>query len=400
MEPKNMPKFAVSNLFKHTFEPLPKILGSLIGVLGICSLPSEVVAAPSSYSVTTISGVSNAKSLNDNGQFTGYLPGTSGSGSAFIYSNGALTDLGSALGNPYSSRGWGINNSGEITGGYSYTTFNNSGVATGINSAFSYNGTVTNIASATAPANAEGFAINDQGWVTGNISSSGSSPSQAFLYDGNSIRTILLPGGGFSQGRAINNNGWVTGESGFASQNNIVHAYIYSGSSTIDLGVLPGTSSSWGESINSNGWVVGESDARAFLYNGNSMVDLSGLPNSFENGALSINNAGQVVGYSRIDSPYYAVLYEEGKAYNLNDLISSSLGIGLQQARAINNRGQILAYGYSKSDPRATTQWYLLSPQSVSVPEPSSAFAMLAFGVCGSLTALYRSNRKRGSVIS
>lgn len=64
--------------------------------------------------------------------------------------------------------------------------------------------------------------------------------------------------------------------------------------------------------------------------------------------ALGVNSQGQVVGFSTAaDHAYRAVLWgADGKIRDLNTAISPSASALLVEAQAINNRGQILVYGF------------------------------------------------------
>ena len=81
--------------------------------------------------------------------------------------------------------------------------------------------------------------------------------------------------------------------------------------------------------------------------------------------ALGLNDAGQVVGaagFTVIDghSPVAAFLYSNGQMQNLNNLIDPALRLGLTDADAINDQGQIVA--------NAGVRAYLLTP----IPEPGT----------------------------
>src|SRR6266508_3289085 len=83
-------------------------------------------------------------------------------------------------------------------------------------------------------------------------------------------------------------------------------------------------------------------------------------PRSGENRfAHGINNRGQVVGDSAISSgPDHAFVWSaKERMQDLNDLIPVELGIVLEGASAINDRGQIAADGGGRA--------YLLTPASL-----------------------------------
>ena len=117
----------------------------------------------------TLGGAASwAASINDSGQAVGgsyTVPGNDSPQDAFLYSNGAVTDLDPLLGGQHESGADAINSAGQIVG--------NCG-----GSAFVYsNGTVTTIASVLANS------INDAGQVVGEItSSSAAHPGHAFVW--------------------------------------------------------------------------------------------------------------------------------------------------------------------------------------------------------------------------
>lgn len=189
-----------------------------------------------------------------------------------------------------------------------------------------------------------------------------------------------------TQALQINDRGQVVG----ISRNNLEqrHAFRTAPNSPInpatdDLGTLGGTSSS-PSGINNLGQVVGTSankdgQQRAFRTAPNSPItaadDLGTLGGIFS-GANDINNLGQVVGNSTIaNGEQRAFLFDEGKMFDLNDLIPTSSGFTLNYANGINDRGQIVA-GTSSTN---INRIFLLTPiASTSIPEPSSGLGILS----------------------
>ena len=110
----------------------------------------------------------------------------------------------------------------------------------------------------------------------------------------------------------------------------------------------------------------------------------------------AINNAGQVTGAFLTSGAYHAFLYSNGQMRNLNDLIDPTLGITLTDARAINDKGQIVA------NSGASSGVYLLTPTST-VPEPSTwalfGAALVGLGVGRWMRKSYCLIRLTSSVI-
>ena len=62
---------------------------------------------------------------------------------------------------------------------------------------------------------------------------------------------------------------------------------------------------------------------------------------------LSINDKGDIVGISGSDTP---VLWQGDRVWDLNTLVVKAEGWHMHQARAINNRGQIVGYANRRNN--------------------------------------------------
>src|SRR5581483_2462832 len=113
-----------------------------------------------SSGTTTNLGVSGyGTAINDSGQVAGGMLTSGGQLHAFLWSNGALVDLGTLPGMTWSSA-YGINSSGQVVGTSSYG---------GLSTAFVSNGTgLTAVSGSLGGINSYGMAINNQGVVVGN----------------------------------------------------------------------------------------------------------------------------------------------------------------------------------------------------------------------------------------
>jgi probable HAF family extracellular repeat protein len=291
------------------------------------------------YDLGTLgAGNSEAFSINDSGQITGSSNHTGGPDRhAFLYSGGPLIDLGTLGGT--ASTGYGINNLSDVTG---HSSINPSDADT-----FLYSGGVmTNIG--TPLGNSVGYSINNSGQVAGFRTSGGSSVYHAYIRS-NGVNSDLPTLGttNYSFATAINEGGEATGYSAFVdTDHNSTHAFLYSSSTTLDLGTLGGLSSE-GWAINASGQVAGDSQLagnlvrHAFLGSTSGLLDLGTLggEHSFGKG---INDFGQVVGSSQLPSTtnYHPFLYSDGAMYDLNDLTlnleASGMGV-LYYASDINN---------------------------------------------------------------
>jgi probable HAF family extracellular repeat protein/T5SS/PEP-CTERM-associated repeat protein len=254
---------------------------------------------------------SEAHGVNDSGQVVGTSLTVSGYSGAFLWQNGAMQNLGT-LGGTGSSGAWGINNSGQVVG----------------------------------------FSINS------------TPPMHAFLWNGGMTDLGAL-GDGASYAYAVNDAGQVAGWAKVGTYPTISeHAFLWNGSMQ-DLGT-----GSWAHSsargINDNGDVVGvlvnatDDDWHAFLSQGGGGIqDLGGSLSI----AYDINNDGLIVG----ESGGHAVLWENGQMKDLNTLIPPNSGWVLQNARGINNKGQIVGKGTFNGQTRA----FLLIPQVYHWSNPS-----------------------------
>jgi probable HAF family extracellular repeat protein len=207
----------------------------------------------------------------------------------------------------------------------------------------------------------EAQAINLRGQVAG--SGTSASGTRAFTSDRQNTRLRPLGslGGHDTHVTAMNNSGVVVGWSKDAVSD-AGHAFVTgpNGRGITDLGTLGGPdSTAW--AVNAKGQVAGWStDAggviRAFIStaDGSGIADLSmlGNPRGFtaRAAAYGIDRGGHVVGYG-IDTtragsyPYRAFITGRNgvNMRNLNDLVTLPKGSRLYAAKAINDRGQILA---------------------------------------------------------
>lgn len=312
---------------------------------------------------------SHASAINNVGQVTG----TSWNGSvneAFIWDGITVQILNSSF-----RFGYGINDLGHVVGTDGQRTFIWNGVST------LDIGTLGGVF-------ARGLGINNLGQATGYSGLSNFNSSSAFFWDGTTLQDLGTLGGSSSIATAINQSGHVTGGAS-TTGDTAERAFFWNGTSLQDLGTLGG-SSSRGNAINNAGHVAGDSRVngaeRAFLWNGTSMRDLGALGLSYST-ARAINNAGHVVGQAGGSTTSVGFFWDGTTMWDLNSLIQNNPGWQIIDATGINDLGQIS--GRAFKDGRI--QAFLLTPASVSVPEPR-AWDMMAVGGLGIL-ALARRKR-------
>ena len=224
---------------------------------------------------------SRAAGINDAGVIVGASGTTGGATHAFRYAGGSMMDIGTLGGQNSSAEA--ISNNGLIAG-----IAQNTG---GFSNAFVYTGSaMQSIGTLPLGESSRAYGINNAGAVTGD---SRVGPvtfpefqNHAFLYSGGSMTDLGTFGSSYSLGTSINDYGQVVGWSGYAQNAN--HAFLYSGTGMgmLDLGTFGGgVGSSIAYDINNGGQVVGYSDMpvsgnledRAFLYEGGGLIDLNTL---------------------------------------------------------------------------------------------------------------------------
>lgn len=318
--------------------------------------PSTFPTAPTAnprYNITDVGGC-EALAISNNGKVAGQC-GSGSSALGFFWENGVMQSLGT-LGGSWSVA-YGVNDDGQVVG--------SSLMGTGYSGAFLWqNGSMQNLGSLGGNGPSGALAINNAGQVVG-FSINSTPQMHAFLWDGGMTDLGAL-GDGASYAYAVNDAGQVAGWAKVGTDPYISeHAFLWNGSMQ-DLGT-----GSWAQSsargINNNGDVVGRlinegngTDWHASLsQGGGGMQDLGGSLST----AYDINNAGLIVG----ESGGHAVLWEHSQLKDLNSLIPANSGWVLQNARAINNKGQIVGKGMFNGQTRA----FLLKPNAYHWTNPS-----------------------------
>jgi probable HAF family extracellular repeat protein len=283
---------------------------------------------------------------------------------AVLYVDGVLRDLGTLGGTQFShSQANGINDAGVIVG--------ESSDGKGVLRAFVYeDGAMTDLG---APESffSRARAINSQGQIVGEWGpSNGQQPAHAFLYE-NGAFSDLPPLGGAdrSQANGINSHGQIVGFSstaGGAPEPPPGRAVMWENGAPIDLGTFNGFSTAaW--AINDSGQIVGAYSpvvdgtvtTRAFTYDlGAGVFHELPTPEGASSFALGINSAGDVVGYVNVGDALRAALWRGGVLFDLNNLIPAGSEWVLNQAWDINDAGQIVGSGHSPAGLRG----FVLTP--------------------------------------
>ncbi|HEY5914481.1 MAG TPA: HYR domain-containing protein [Verrucomicrobiae bacterium] len=219
------------------------------------------------------------------------------------------------------------------------------------------------------------FAINRLGQITGYAATT--KEDHAFVYSNGVVRDLgpLFAGGlANSYGYGINDLGHVVGTA-YNSSYSVARAFFFNGTSAADLGALGGNDAS-ALAINNTDRVAGYASTadgfdHAFRFVGGAMTDLGTLGGSYSYG-IGLNNSNVVVGGSFVDAAntiYHAFICPTNTMYDLNNFLDSSgAGWALVEARAINDRGQIIGTG----NYRGASHGFLLSPAPRIVQQPTN----------------------------
>ncbi|MGI4788077.1 MAG: DUF3466 family protein [Janthinobacterium lividum] len=316
---------------------------------------------------------SGAVAINDRGQVVG------GQGHAFLWSEGKSVDLGALPPegplDDTDSVANGINAHGVIVGtSGSFRPVFMSGlvVARGFITEKNRLHQLTPHNSSFIP-----YAINDKDEIVGLDAYRGFFYAQGKLVPLGTLSTV--PTGNRSTAWSINDQGQVVGWSIVDSRlkttqsSLFTHAFLWKrgahSGKMRDLGTLPGWVNSYAYGINRRGEVIGsvsdesgntdgvrsDSHAEGFLWRKGKMTALGTLPGRRNSEAFGINDSSQIVG--RSDA--HAFLWNSGKMLDLNSTLSSASGWILEEARAINNHGQIIGNGTLNGQPHK----FLLTPR-------------------------------------
>ena len=321
-------------------------------------------AAPIRYQVTDLGelGDDGVAALNDAGQIAGAGPGSDNLTHGFVWDSGRVVPTG-ALPKHHASIAYGLNSQGQTVG----TSYN----IPGRGRAFLWDGSPHRIGSLPGFPYSEARGVNNAGQVAGSAETGGhdrwrAAVAHAFLWDGGERTDLGTLGGPYSRAYGINNGGVIVGKADTPVFGQ-THAFAWADGQMQDLGTLGGANS-LAYRINDRDQAVGSSETgegetrHAFLITDGQMRDLGTVPGLDDSVAYDVNSAGDAVGAaaSSPDAPgTRALLWRGGQAVDLNLLLPPNSGWTLDEARAINDRGQIAGTGRFHDQARA----FLLTPR-------------------------------------
>lgn len=252
------------------------------------------------------------------------LAASSAFANAFLYSDGAFTEIKTSDSRFNNDSAFGINTSGQIVGEYGVPPLGY----------LYYGGTVTPII---YPGSLSGTAqgINESGQIVGG------SPTHGYLDSNGTFSSIDYPNARFTSPEGINDSGQIVGyyeDSYFRP-----HGFLYIGGAFSSMN-YPGSDATNVTGINNPGDMVGLLQfpgsliVQSFLYHQGAFTFIS-YPGAQQTYAFGINDSGQIVGYYTNGHSGSAFVETAGK---FSSITNPGSGWTDMVAYGINDNGQIV----------------------------------------------------------
>jgi probable HAF family extracellular repeat protein len=356
---------------------LTYVLSAMLAVTAGWITMQKVFGQTNAYVVTELSGEDASQvpsKLNNLGDIVGRAASAAEGGTRATIWNRSRSNskhLGALSGGDYSSAS-DINDAGEVAG------VSNTGKAI-VPFVWTATSGLQRVPLLPGDNCGQAIAINKYGHVAGY--SSGRAGAKAFLWTRKTgVRDLgVLPGGDYSRARDLNDADEVVGTSASSAGE---RAVLWAKAGNVrDLGTLPGDWASEATAINNAGDVVGCSKGprgmRAFIWTiRGGMQEIGVLPGGNFSRALDISDAGDVVGTSTSFLGDRAFVWTRGAGMkDLNDAVSTDLGVVFVEAHAINNKGEILVMGRTTLHPSVTGDTVSVEDQHCA-PAPESTFVL------------------------
>jgi probable HAF family extracellular repeat protein len=271
---------------------------------------------------------------------------------AVVWRNGQITNLGTLGGNE--SLATDLNNRGRIVGFTANAVpdpFSMAGFATQTRPFLWEDGVMRDL-DTLGGTDGMAFLMNERGQIIGQYYVKSTLTIDPMLWDEDGVAADLGTLGG-TNGTTwwVNNRGEVVGTSNLAGDATH-HGFVWDRGTLTDVGTLGGTNSE-AFFINDGKEVVGRADVpgsqthHGFLWKDGVMTDLGVIDGDACSSGNAINSQGQIVGDAGVCFVGgRAWLWEEsGPMADLNDLALPGSGLHLQDARLINDRGEIVCTG-------------------------------------------------------
>ena len=302
---------------------------------------------PGSYTISELPGmglVPEAFALNDLGQAAGKSLDASWQSRAIGWKDGRMVNISGT----WSGAALGISSDGRVAGWRSSSSGTRGAVWTG--------STVTSLAPLPGHLGSHAYDVNRSGVAVGSSTNSYGDPTAVMWRNGQA--TSLATGysrPSSSYAFAINDAGQIVGRGNFASRP-FGRALLWTGSAMRSLPDL-GAGYAGAAAISGNGTIVGAAlhsttskyHAAMWSASNQSIRDLGLLYGVHPTAAYGVNDCGMAVGDSVVDvatNRVVAVAFENGQVWDLHQLVPGAFEWNLITARAINNRGEIVGYGF------------------------------------------------------
>jgi uncharacterized membrane protein len=324
------------------------VVPMVVAVLGdgVQAQDAALCPLPTRYEVTDLTGlggpVTQALAVNERGQIALRAVDSSLTSRSAMWHGSSVRNLSASA----EAAAVGLSTDGRVAGWQRTSSGQRGAVWSG--STMSYLPPLTgHLSSTAADVNRSGVAI---GWSVSNVGD-----AKAVIWQGGRVQKL---GTGFSQARvsyafAINDAGQIVGRGDF-STSPYRRALQWDGTHFTELSGLGGGSDS-AASISGNGKVAGASlhpgtsKYHAVVWENGLVHDLGLLQGLHPTAAYGVNDCGTAVGQALVDARnerMVAVVWQQGLARNLNELVPPEFGWDLRGAWSINNQGQIVGVGY------------------------------------------------------